>query len=604
MNAAAAVARSATLAWRSGPWLVLLYAASSLLTSALPVAAAWQTKSVVDALTGPATVQTGALIRLTGALAVLGVAAGVLPNAANFVSGELSRRIGLAAHGRLFDAINAVPGLARFENPSHLDRLELARQAGETGPSQLFQVCLGMVQNLLTSIGFLIALAVLSPPLAGLALAAAVPSVLAHLAISRRRARLEERSATIGRRQGWLAGLLTEARAAKELRLYGLGGHIGGRVLTEQRKLNAAHRGVEAYEFRVDSMLLVLAAVVSGTGLIWAVVQAGQDRLTVGDIFVMLAALAGLQAGLGSMTALIGDGRHAVVLFGHYLAVLDAPPDLPIPAAPTPTPALRHGIVLRDVWFRYADDLPWTLRGVNLTIPAAGTCALVGVNGSGKSTIVKLLCRFYDPQRGSITWDGIDLRDMRPERLRARVAALGQDFMHYELSAHENIAFGDLAEGADRANVERAAELADAAGFLSRLPRGYETPLTRFFAAEDDAPQSGVQLSGGQWQRLALARTLLRGRADLLILDEPSSNLDAETEYEIHQRLRAFRGGKTSVLISHRLNCVRDADLIVVLNGGTVTERGSHDELMARDSEYSRLFRRQASGYTLGEVLS
>jgi ATP-binding cassette subfamily B protein len=272
---------------------------------------------------------------------------------------------------------------------------------------------------------------------------------------------------------------------------------------------------------------------------------------------------------------------------------------------------LERGIELRGVWFRYSDDHPWVLSGVNLFLPAGQAVALVGRNGSGKSTLVKLLCRLYDPTKGAILWDGVDLRDMDVAELRRRMGAVFQDFMHYDLTAAENIALGDVdalggAPGSargygvgDQDRIVAAAQLAGVHDMIGALPNGYDTMLSRLFVSEQDKddPETGVVLSGGQWQRLALARAFLRDNCDLLILDEPSSGLDAVAEHEVHTRLREHRRGRTSVLISHRLGAVRGAEQIVMLDNGGIVERGTHDELISADGVYAELFRLQSAGY-------
>jgi len=302
------------------------------------------------------------------------------------------------------------------------------------------------------------------------------------------------------------------------------------------------------------------------------------------------------------MIAQIAAGHQTLANFGYLEDVVAAGSDLPVPAGPRDAAALRRGIRFDDVWFRYGDGHPWVLQGVSLFIPCGQSMALVGRNGAGKSTIVKLLCRLYDPTRGTIRWDGVDLRDLDPVQLRARVTAVFQDFVAYDLTAADNIGVGDVAAIDERDRVSTAAALAGVHPAIDALPAGYDTMLSRMFFSETEKSdgQTGVALSGGQWQRVALARALMRPAPDLMILDEPSAGLDAEAEYEIHTVLRRHRADRTSVLVSHRLSAVRDADRIVVLDGGVPAEQGTHEELMAHDGLYAALFRRQAAGYVDG----
>jgi ATP-binding cassette subfamily B protein len=316
-------------------------------------------------------------------------------------------------------------------------------------------------------------------------------------------------------------------------------------------------------------------------------------------VVVVLAALTTLQLTSSSLVLQIADLQHALIMLRHYHDFLAAPPDLP--RGSRPVPALRDAVELQDVWFRYADDLPWVLRGVSLRIAKGEAVALVGLNGAGKSTLVKLLCRFYDPTRGRVLWDGDDLRDLRILELRDRIGAVFQDFVTYDLTAAENIGLGDLAHLHDRDRVRAAASLARVDAAIEALPHGYDTLLSREFqaAGENGAHAgTGTLLSGGQWQRLALGRMFMRATRDLLILDEPSSGLDVDAEYAVHRRFREQMTEATSLLISHRFNTVRMADRVVVIDAGRIVEDGSHDALIAAGGEYARMFELQASGYS------
>jgi ATP-binding cassette subfamily B protein len=564
------------------------------------VLVAWLTKVLLDRLAAP---DRPDLVLPVVLLALAGVAVAFLPEAMQYVEGELRRAIDITARGRLYEAIAGMPGLRRFEDPRFHDRLALAAESGSTGPSHLVSGGLGGAQGALTLAGFLAMLAVLNPWMLVPVVIAGLVALHGQVRLSRFRAKMMWELGQSTRREFFYAQLLTSVSAAKEVRLYGLGGLFGIRMIGELRRINDGHRALARRELRVQGLHGVLGAAVAGAGLVWAAGAAQSGVLTIGDVSMFILAVAGVQSGLAIVIHCIGQTHEAMLLFDHYRFVVAAGPDLPEPAAPVPAPPLRRGIEFRDVWFRYGDDLPWVLRGIDLTLPAGEATALVGPNGGGKSTLVKLLCRFYDPTRGAILWDGVDLRAIPVADLRRRIGTIFQDFMAYDLTAAENIAVGDLTALDDPARVAAAARLAGCDATLAALPSGYATMLSRTFDPMDrDDPSGGVLLSGGQWQRVAIARALLRDGADLLVLDEPSSGLDAEAEHEIHQRLGEHRRGRTSLLISHRLSTVRDAGTIVVLDGGTVVERGSHAALLAEDGLYARLFNLQASGYQEEEI--
>ncbi|MEW2404219.1 ABC transporter ATP-binding protein [Streptomyces sp. NPDC046862] len=593
-HAAAAIA----LAARAAPAVFTGHVLLTLATGALPVTAAWLTKLALDGLTDGGT-STATLVGLAAGLAGVGVVTAVTTHTNQYLRSQLDRAIGLLTQDRLFTAVNAFVGLKRFESPSFLDRLRLAQHTSTLGPGQVLNGTLGLTQAAITVTGFLGSLFVLSPAMTVLVLAAGVPALVAELVLSRQRVRLHWDLGPTERREIFYSELLSTVEAAKEVRLFGIGAFLQGRMLTDRRTANAAKALLDRRDALVQSGLALLAALVSGGGVVWAVLAARSGHLSVGDIAIFIAAVAGVQGSLTAVAGHVAGSHEALLLFEHYLDVVRCEPDLPVAAAPVPLPALRDGIEFRDVWFRYSDDHPWVLRGVSFRLRHGESLALVGLNGSGKSTLVKLLCRFYDPTRGAILWDGVDLRDVDPRGLRTRIGAAFQDYMAYDMTAAENIGLGDLDAFDDVRRIRGAAERAGIHDKLSTLPLRYGTLLSRRFPtmSENGDPATGVVLSGGQWQRLALARAFLRDEQDLMVLDEPASGLDAQAEAEIQEALRTHRRGRTSLLISHRLGSVREADVIVVLAAGRVVERGSHAALMAADGEYARLFALQASGY-------
>jgi ATP-binding cassette subfamily B protein len=570
------------------------YLAVILLGAVVPVVLAWLTKLTLDRL-----VSTGALAdvaALAVGLAVLGLLSTAMPQVGQYLRGEIDRRVALQAQDDLFASVERFIGLGRFEDPAFLDRMRLA-QGGIASPGTSIDSTFGVVRSVITLAGFLGSVLVISPVVTGLLIAAAALALPVELRLSRRRAAMLWRLGPAERRELFYAELLSRADAAKEVRLFGIGPFLRARMVAEKRASNDARRTMDRRELLIQGVLAALSTVVFGAGLVSTILAAARHELTVGDVSMYIAAVAGVQTALGSMITSVATAHQQLLMFGHYVGVVRAGPDLPLPATTKNVPELRRGIEFRDVWFRYSDDHPWVLRGVNLFIPHGQSVALVGHNGAGKSTIVKLICRFYDPTRGRIRWDGVDLRDLAAEDLRRCIGAVFQDYMCYDLTARDNIVVGDLSalEHSDR--IQAAARRAGVHDTLASLPRGYETLLTRMFVGDPDDPQTGVVLSGGQWQRLALARAFLRGDRDLMILDEPSAGMDAETEHELHTKLRAIRRGRTSLLISHRLGTLRDADLIVVLTDGVISEHGRHQDLMDTGGTYARLFTLQASGY-------
>lgn len=591
------IAAAIVLCATAAPWASAGYAAITLVSGLVPVLVAWMTKLLLDGLTHRADI--GTLLWPAFGYVLAATVVGLGPLVSRYLRGVVDREVGLLAQDRLFTAVGRHPGLGRLEEPAFLDRLRVAQDVGKTVAGQLADAALAAGKSVLTVAGFMVSLVALSPLMAVVVLVAGVPSLVAQLALSRHQARAVFEVGRIERREDFYAGLITSPTAAKEIRLFGIGGFLRARVLAERRAVNAVNQSVDARQTKVQSALELLSSLVSGAGLVWAVFAAYDGTLTVGGVTMFVAAVDGVQSSLGSLLIQLAASQRALLMFDHYLEVVQAEPDLPVAAEPVALAPLRDGIELRDVWFRYSANHDWVLRGVNLFIPCGQSLALVGLNGAGKSTLVKLLCRFYDPTHGTVLWDGVDLRDADPAELRERISTVFQDFQHYDMTAAENIGLGDLRLLGRRAQIEIAAGKAGMHEKLAGLPQGYDTMLSRTFHHDSvsSGHRFGTLLSGGEHQRLALARAFIREGRDLMILDEPSAGLDAESEHEIHASIARYRAGRTSLLISHRLSAVRDADRIAVLGDGRVLEEGSHMELMRDGGEYARLFALQADGY-------
>lgn len=308
--------------------------------------------------------------------------------------------------------------------------------------------------------------------------------------------------------------------------------------------------------------------------------------LTLGDLALFYQAFQQVQSGVTSLFENLGEIYSNSLFLSDLFEFLSLEAKVTAPPAPTPIPApLQTGIRFEHVTFHYPNSQRIALRDFNLEIPLRGIVAIVGANGAGKSTLIKLLCRFYDPDEGRVLLDGVDLRELDTRELRRQITILFQEPVHYQNTAAENIAFGDLAAEADMQRVMAAAQAAGAAAPIDRLPQGYETQLGNWF-------KGGTELSVGEWQRLALARAYWR-RAPILILDEPTSAMDPWAEHDWLQRFRALAADSMALIITHRFTTAMHADVIHVVDGGRVVESGSHEELLAHGGRYAQSWREQ-----------
>ncbi len=598
------VLAAADAVWAGSPALLAGMTAVSVLSGLVSPATAWLQRDVLDTLAGsgrPSGIDTGGVLWLVIALGAGGIAAAVVPQLQQYVQSQLRRAAGVVVTDRAYQAVASWPGISRFESPAFADKLQLVSQLAQVTASSLISSFLGIIQAGITAVGFAVTLVLMNPVLSVLVVAIQSLAIAADLMNASSQAQLRVENSARARRQNSFASLMSDPVAAKEVRLFGLGTFLRGRMLAELRAANSAERQLGRRLLIIESGLAALSATVIAGGLVWIVAEISAHRLPVGDVSLFVLAALGLQGAMGQIASSGGAIAQSVSLFTAYTEVIHAEPDLPV--GTRPVPPLRDGITVDDVWFRYDESHPWALSGLSMFIPAGRRTAIVGLNGAGKTTLVKLLCRLYDPISGSIRWDGIDLRDLDPDSLRARIAAVFQDFISYDLTARENIGLGDLPAIEDFDLIRRAAELSGSAADIARLPDGYDTLLSRIFRQVPKKTATGplrpgVLLSGGQRQRLALARALMRTDRDLFLVDEPMSSLDPEAEYAMNGVLDGISaGGTTSVLISHRLASVRNADQIVVIGNGVVAECGTHTELMTADQHYARLFRLQATGY-------
>lgn len=586
------------LAWRAGLFTWLATMAVAMTAGAVAPLFAWILREITDDLTRPApsAVLVACLVAVAVLLGGLGLAIGDL---AGVLAAASKRRISVAVSAELYAAVNRVQDLEHFEQPGYQDSLRLAERAADETPSGVTTMLAMALQGGTAIAGYAGILLLTWPPMLFLVAGACLPVAMAQLLLTKRGAEVTEQAMAGYREWFLLRGLLSDPRAVMESRLLGLGEFFRTRMIRSLDQATAREYAMHRRIGWTQSGLTLLGSLVTAAGAAFVGVEAAHGHVPLGNLVMFLAAVSGTQGALAGTVSQIAMTGTSVLLLRHYRDVLGAGAGLPVPPHQVGrrVPALRQGIDVRDVWFRYPGDERWVLRGLTARIPHGRATALVGINGAGKSTLIKLLCRLYDPQRGSIMWDGTDLRDLDPAELRRRLAVTFQDFLTYDLTAGENIGIGDLAALEDNARITAAAAAVELDETIRRMPHGYRTLLSRTFDGHDGT--TGALLSGGQNQRLVLARTLMRDGADLMVLDEPSSGLDAEAEHQIHENLRRLRDGHTSLLVSHRLSAVRHADHILVLDAGRIAEQGAHEQLMTASGRYARLFTRQADGYQM-----
>jgi ATP-binding cassette subfamily B protein len=479
--------------------------------------------------------------------------------------------------------------LLHFESPEYQDRLERARrQAG--GRNALLPQMLSQAQDIITVVTLAIGLFVYAPWLILLLGLSFVPAVWGEARFNTASYYLS-RGRTPERRQlEYIRFIGAGAETAKEMKLFGLGQYLVERFKSLAQTIFAENRKLSIDRAIWGSLLTGISTLTYYGAYAYIVWETIAGRFSIGDLAFLAGAflrLNGLfQKILLGFTQIAGQSLYLDDLFSFFeIEPTIGPPDNP---KPFPQP-IRHGIVFDDVGFRYPDTDIWAVRGLSFTLVAGETLALVGENGAGKTTIVKLLTRLYDPDEGRITIDGIDLREMDIDDIHSHVGVIFQDFIRYSFTAADNIGVGRVEESANSGRIERAAERSLADAVIARLPLKYDQPLGRLF-------NKGRDLSGGEWQKVAIARAYMRN-AELVILDEPTAALDAKSEAEVFARFKSLAADKTAVLISHRFSTVRMADRILVLENGGILEGGTHEELLATGGRYSELFELQAAGY-------
>ncbi len=499
------------------------------------------------------------------------------------------RRVELEAERRLLAKASKVD-VGNFDNSNWHDRLARAKRDVSWRPGDLTWSVLGLSGNIVTIILMASLLASLHYVLVVLAVAAAVLSLVLESSVTSKLYEFYYKETPEERERGYIGDLLVQPRTTKEIRAYVLADYL----LERHRILSENLFKQRALMYKSGTRVSILTGLVTGTTLALAYLfvswKGAEGLIDPGGVVLVIGAFTSVSSTLAQISSTFVSVDQHTTFLDDYFSFLSIDQQVKKIENPEHLPVkFDKGIVFDNVSFNYPGSAENAVEGFNLEIKSGELIALVGENGAGKSTIIKLLLRFYDADKGSIKIGGIDLKNTDPEELRNRIGVLFQDYANYELTVRENVTMGrPYAEGSDELVLESLRD-SRSEWLVKKMPNGLDSKVGRLF-------EGGHDLSGGEWQRLALARIMYRN-ADIWILDEPTSALDPEAEAAIFAELKENLKGRIGIVISHRFSTVRIADRIAVIADGKISEIGSHEELIKSGGRYSELFELQAAGY-------
>ena len=579
------------MVWDSAPTIVGSSLGFRVIAALMPLAMLAVTKSIIDSIVALTSHQKALphyfwwLVAVEFGLASLGA---ILARLVDFCDKVLADRFNFHVSTRVMEHASHLD-LTSYENPAFYDKLDRARVQSMDRVGMI-QAAGRLIQEVITTISLAAGIMIFSPWLLVALIVCVVPAFLGETHYAFQGYALSFQQTPARREMDYLRILGGSKESVKEVKLFGLAPFLVNRFRSVADHLHGQNVNLAKKKLIVGSLLMLLGTVGYYGSYAYVIYLTVFGALTIGTLTFMAGAIAGASANIQAVfTTFSGIANEALFLtdlldfFAVKPQVFSKPNSL---VAPRP---IRQGFEFKNVSFAYPRTSRQILDNINFSLEPSERIALVGENGQGKTTIVKLLTRLYDPTAGKILLDGVDLRDYKLEDLWKEIGVIFQDFMRYEMSASQNIGVGKIEEQANPFLIRAAANRSLAESVIRKLPKGYDQMLGSRF-------RDGVDLSGGEWQKIALARAYLRD-AQLLILDEPTAALDARAEREVYQRFAELTSGKMALLISHRFSTVKMADRILVLENGKIAEQGKHDQLVRSSGRYAEMFEMQAASY-------
>jgi len=587
--------RAMGLVWSTNGRLTAALAILTLVAGVLPAAMAYVGALIIDAVLAATKIATDTggvnMTRVFMLVAIEALIVAALAGAQRGISlcqALLRAQLGQRVNVMILEKALTLE-LAQFEDSEFYDKLTRARREASSRPLSLIIRTFGLAQNMVSLLSYGVLLVQFSPWAVLILVLAGLPAFVAEARFSGEAFTLFRWRSPETRMQIYLETVIAREDNVKEVKLFGLGPLLLGRYRDIFRRLYKADRSLA---IRRDGWGFVLGLI--GTAALygayaWIAFAAVISRITLGQMTMYLMLFRQGQSAVAAILSAIGgmyeDNLYLSTLY-EYLETPVANPG----ASQKHGPKADDGVRFEGVSFTYPGASQPALKDIDLHIRPGESLALVGENGSGKTTLIKLLTRLYQPDQGRILLDGMDLKEWDENTLRQRIGVIFQDFSRYQFLVGENIGVGDVRHFEDELRWKTAAEKGMADDFVENLPSGYDTQLGKWF-------KDGQELSGGQWQKIALSRAFMRTGADILVLDEPTASMDAAAEAKIFEHFRKLTQNRIAILISHRFSTVRMASQIIVIENGRVIERGTHEALMKLDEHYAKLFSLQAAGY-------